>query len=93
MVCSHGQVNVDDGGGGEGGPCENGTASNAFENGYSGPICNDVVVAADDNFLLEEIMPSYFHDIGAVFESIDVRIFSDELPNNGGTMLTSGLGS
>ena len=65
-----------DGGGGEGGPCENGTASNAFENGYSGPICNDVVVAADDNFLLEEIMPSYFHDIGAVFESIDVRIFS-----------------
>ena len=64
------------GGGGEGGPCENGTASNAFENGYSGPICNDVVVAADDNFLLEEIMPSYFHDIGAVFESIDVRIFS-----------------
>ncbi|MGY8884834.1 MAG: hypothetical protein ACKVKI_04900, partial [Flavobacteriales bacterium] len=60
----------------EWGPCENGTTSNAFENGYSGPICNDVVVAADDNFLLEEIMPSYFHDIGAVFESIDVRIFS-----------------
>ena len=60
----------------ESGPCENGTASNEFENGYSGTICNDVVVAADDNFLLEEIMPSYFHDIGAVFESIDVRIFS-----------------
>ena len=77
------------GGGGEGGPCENGTASNAFENGYSGPICNDVVVAADDNFLLEEIMPSYFHDIGAVFESIDVRIFSADF----GTLIYESLGA
>ncbi len=64
------------GGGGGVGSCEKGNVYNGFESGYSGPICNDVVVAADDNFLLEEIMPSYFHDIGAVFESIDVRIFS-----------------
>ena len=73
----------------EWGPCENGTTSNEFENGYSGPICNDVVVAADDNFLLEEIMPSYFHDIGAVFESIDVRIFSADF----GTLIYESLGA
>ncbi|MBT3872766.1 MAG: hypothetical protein HOF75_09095, partial [Flavobacteriaceae bacterium] len=73
----------------EWGPCENGTTSNAFENGYSGPICNDVVVAADDNLLLEEIMPSYFHDIGAVFESIDVRMFSADF----GTLIYESLGA
>ena len=77
------------------GPCENGTASNAFENAFSGTICNDVVVAADDNFLLEQIFPSFFHDIGSVFESIDVRIFAadaDGLPD-AGALISEQLGA
>ncbi|MDC8005471.1 HYR domain-containing protein [Aureisphaera galaxeae] len=58
-------------------------ASNAFENGYfSDPgsgflVANDIVVPADEDFNLQQVVMNLFHDVGATIASADFTYYDD----------------
>ncbi|WP_461496334.1 T9SS type A sorting domain-containing protein, partial [Pyruvatibacter sp.] len=78
-------------------PCDQSNASNGFENGYfSDPgsgflVANDILVAADEDFTLNQVTMNLFHDVGATIATADFAYYED---NGGepGTMIGSEAG-
>src|SRR5690554_2602704 len=86
-------------GGGGGGPCSQGTASNNIENGWSNVslliYANDFVVVEDEEFTLEEMVVNFLLEPGFDIVSADIFFYEDTGGNGPGAEIpgTSSLGA
>jgi len=68
-------------GGGGGGVCTQSSASAAFQNGFFNQAPNisavDVLVAADDDFTLEQITMNQFHNPGTTITSVNLTYYAN----------------
>src|SRR5690554_4476024 len=86
-------------GGGGGGPCSQGTASNNIENGWGNVslliYANDFVVAEDEEFTLEEMVVNFLLEPGFDIVSADIFFYEDTGGNGPGAEIpgTSSLGA
>src|SRR5690554_7940265 len=86
-------------GGGGGGPCSQGTASNNIENGWGNVslliYANDFVVVEDEEFTLEEMVVNFLLEPGFDIVSADIFFYEDTGGNGPGAEIpgTSSLGA
>src|SRR5690554_3389173 len=86
-------------GGGGGGPCSQGTASNNIENGWGNVslliYANDFVVVEDEEFTLEEMAVNFLLEPGFDIVSADIFFYEDTGGNGPGAEIpgTSSLGA
>ncbi|PKP39349.1 MAG: hypothetical protein CVT96_12180, partial [Bacteroidetes bacterium HGW-Bacteroidetes-13] len=72
---------TDLGGGGGGGACDQSSASAGFQNGFFSESPNvvacDLLVAADDDFTLEQITMNLFHNPGTTIASLNLIYYAN----------------